>query len=64
MKINGDQIFLSSPVSLADFLTERNYDISRVAVELNGEIVPKSKFSETFLKDSDEAEIVCFVGGG
>ena len=36
----------------------------RVAVELNENIVPRVKYSETFLEDGDTLEIVRFVGGG
>ena len=40
------------------------YEHSRVAVELNGEIVPKDAYETRTLKDGDRMEIVCFVGGG
>ena len=36
----------------------------RVAVELNGKIVPRADFKSTALKDGDSLEIVHFVGGG
>jgi thiamine biosynthesis protein ThiS len=36
----------------------------RVAVELNREIVPRDRWSQTMLKDGDRLEIVQFVGGG
>jgi sulfur carrier protein len=36
----------------------------RVAVELNGDIVPRAKWLETPLRDGDKLEIVHFVGGG
>ncbi|MHB1293320.1 MAG: sulfur carrier protein ThiS, partial [Sulfuricella sp.] len=36
----------------------------RVAVERNGEIVPRSQFGETMLSDGDKLEIVVAVGGG
>ena len=36
----------------------------RVAVELNGEIIPRSQWSATALKDGDKLEVVHFVGGG
>ena len=36
----------------------------RVAVELNREIVPRDRWSQTHLKDGDRLEIVHFVGGG
>ena len=64
MKLNGEQVTLLKPIPLLDFLKERNYADNRVAVELNGDIVPKSEFETVILKDSDKIEIVCFVGGG
>jgi len=64
MKLNGKQISLSSEINIYDFLLEQNFPTDRIAVELNGQIVPKTKFNSTVLKDSDEIEIVCFVGGG
>jgi sulfur carrier protein len=36
----------------------------RVAVEKNGEIVPRSRYAETGLADGDTLEIVVAVGGG
>ena len=36
----------------------------RVAVELNGDIVPKAQYSEIVFKDDDNVEVVSFVGGG
>ena len=38
--------------------------MQRVAVEKNGEIVPKAEYSDTVLKNGDSIEIVSFVGGG
>lgn len=38
--------------------------ITRVAVEKNGEIVPKNRLSDTYLEDEDSLEVVSFVGGG
>ena len=50
--------------TVADYLEENGYRMNRIAVELNGEILPKYKYSETRLKDGDSMEIVTFVGGG
>ena len=36
----------------------------RIAVEKNGEIVPKGEYSNVILSDSDTLEVVAFVGGG
>lgn len=64
MKVNGEFLNLQTQITLANFLTTQNYPADKVAVELNGTIVPKTKFNSTTLKNSDEIEIVCFVGGG
>lgn len=62
--VNGKQIQLISEMSVADYLEENNYQINRIAVEMNEEILPKYSYSETMLKDGDRLEIVTFVGGG
>lgn len=49
---------------LADWLAENNYNPARIAVEKNGEIVPKAQYQTTVLQPDDVLEIVCFVGGG
>ncbi|MCI8804867.1 MAG: sulfur carrier protein ThiS [Clostridiales bacterium] len=64
MKLNGKIFKLSESVSVLDFIKDKNYNADRVAVEVNGKIVPKAEFEKTTLKDDDEVEIVCFVGGG
>lgn len=62
--VNGKQIRLTSEMSVADYLEQNNYQINRIAVEMNEEILPKYSYSETMLKDGDRLEIVTFVGGG
>ena len=51
-------------MSLLAFLQEQGYPTDKVAVERNGQIVPKAQFSSVTLMDSDQVEIVSFVGGG
>ena len=62
--VNGKQIQLTSEMSVADYLEQNNYQINRITVEMNEEILPKYSYSETMLKDGDHLEIVTFVGGG
>ena len=62
--VNGKQIQLTSEMSVADYLEQNNYQINRIAVEMNEEILPKYGYSETMLKDGDRLEVVTFVGGG
>ena len=45
-------------------MAEAGYEQNRIAVERNGEIVPKASYGETRLQDGDVVEVVNFVGGG
>ena len=60
--VNGKEVKGQEEQTVADYLEENGYRMNRIAVELNGEILPK--YSETRLKDGDSMEIVTFVGGG
>lgn len=64
MIVNGKEIKISKRTSLEEFLVYSQYDLSRIAVELNGKISPRMTFKEVILKDTDSMEIVSFVGGG
>lgn len=64
MKLNGQQIHLQAPVALQALLEERGYHSLRIAVERNGDIVPKSDYATTMITDDDTLEVVSFVGGG
>lgn len=64
MRVNGCIIPLNGSQGLFDFLEVQNYDITKIAVERNGEIVPKSTYKFVVLDDEDTLEIVRFVGGG
>jgi len=63
VKINGENLDVVGK-SVAEYLDFAGYDLKRVAVELNGDIVPKALYADTFFKDGDRAEVVSFVGGG
>lgn len=62
-KINGEDINANNAL-ITDFLSEKGYSPERVAVMVNGEILPKSEYAKTRISDNDEIEIVGFVGGG
>ena len=64
MKVNGKPVPLEEPVGLTEFLQRNGYDSVRIAVELNGSIVPKASYGEVTLFLEDTLEIVSFVGGG
>lgn len=62
--VNGSSEQLPQAVSIARLLADRGLAGKRVAVERNGEIVPKSRHEETTLAAGDRIEIVVAVGGG
>ena len=63
VKVNGEQRDIAGK-TIAEYLVSTNYNMKRVAIELNGDIVPKATYAKTVLKDGDSIEIVSFVGGG
>jgi len=62
--VNGVCHAFARDTSLARLLTHLELSGKRLAVERNGEIVPRSQFGETSLADGDQLEIVVAVGGG
>ena len=64
MKVNGKDIVLKEAKTLADFLKDNKYNLQRIVIELNGEIVSKDKYNTVNLKDTDVMEVLTFVGGG
>ena len=63
VKINGEETNAVGK-TVAEYLAESGYDLKRVAVELNGDILPKAQYDSTVLQGGDSVEVVSFVGGG
>ena len=62
--INGEHRQLVAPLNCAELLASLDLASKRVALERNGEIVPRSRFAEQRLAEGDRLEIVVAVGGG
>jgi sulfur carrier protein len=62
--LNGTQREFPVPLTFAQLIDELALAGRRLAVERNGEIVPRSHFSEARLADGDRVELVVAVGGG
>ena len=62
--INGEGRQLDAPLNCAELLAQLDLAGRRVALERNGEIVPRSRFAEQRLAEGDQLEIVVAVGGG
>ncbi len=62
--VNGNARVFQQTTTVAQLLTQLDTAGKRVAVERNGEIVPKSRHASTELSSGDRLEIVIAVGGG
>jgi sulfur carrier protein len=64
LSINGEVRRFEDAPDVARLLERLELAGKKVAVEMNGEIVPRSRYAETPLADGDSLEIVVAVGGG
>ena len=63
IKINGSS-YEWKEINLMSALETLGFDPARIAVERNGEVVPRAQYKDTMLRDGDVLEVVRFVGGG
>lgn len=61
--VNGQQKDIAGQ-NLQQYLTEAGFEVSRVVVERNLEIVPKDELGKITIQDQDSIEVLRFVGGG
>jgi len=62
--VNGSTRIYEAPLAVAELLQRMALAGKKVAVERNGEIVPRGAHGSTLLADGDRLEIVAAVGGG
>lgn len=62
--INGEPRTFPAPLTLSQLIDTLDMAGKRIAIEKNGEIVPRSRHAETALAQGDRLEIVVAVGGG
>lgn len=63
--VNGSLTRLDPPpATLTDLVRALNLEGKRIAIECNGEIVPKSRYAHTPVRAGDRLEVVAAVGGG
>ncbi|MBK7658408.1 MAG: sulfur carrier protein ThiS [Betaproteobacteria bacterium] len=64
LTINGAERRFPPPITVRGLVGEMGIEGKRIAIERNGEIVPRSRYDETTLADGDRLEVVVAVGGG
>ncbi len=64
VQVNGEATELPEGASISALIEQMQLNGKRFAVELNGEIVPRSRHQRTLLRADDRVEIVQAIGGG
>jgi len=64
LTINSETRQFPAPLTLAGLIVALDLTGKRIAIERNGDIVPRSQHADTQLVDGDQLEIVVAVGGG
>ena len=64
IQLNGDLYEINDGTNLSELLNKLKIQKNKVAIEVNGEIVEKSKYPNLILNKGDKVEIVKFIGGG
>ena len=61
--VNGEQKDIAG-CNLYKYLIEEGYELNRVVIELNLDIIPREQLEQITIKDDDVLEVLRFVGGG
>lgn len=64
IKINGKEAMEAQGRTLAEYLKSKGFNAERIAVECDGNIIPKKDYDSKMIRDGEIIEIVSFVGGG
>ena len=64
IQLNGDALAIAEPITILALLEQQGLAGRRVAVEVNGTIIPRSRHADHLLQDGDRVEIVHALGGG
>ncbi|MBQ4875542.1 MAG: sulfur carrier protein ThiS [Rickettsiaceae bacterium H1] len=62
--VNGSELLLEKAISITKLIEMISCDVTKVAIEQNTVIIPRSEYNSTIVKEGDKIECVEFVGGG
>ena len=63
-RVNGKNFELENDINVYEFLAQNGYELKFIALERDGEILPKKLWRERFMSEGKAYEIVTLVGGG
>ena len=64
IQLNGKKLKIRMNLSVKDLLKKYKLNEGKIAIELNGTILPKQQYKNKKIKNDDKIEIVQFIGGG
>tara|TARA_B100002051_G_C16153832_1_gene354849 strand:+ start:19 stop:222 length:204 start_codon:yes stop_codon:yes gene_type:complete len=64
IQLNGKQLKINNNLSIKDLLKKYKLNERKIAIEINGMILPKNHYKKKKIKNKDKIEIVQFIGGG
>ena len=64
IQLNGKKIKIQRNLSIKDLINKYRLKENKIAIELNGTILPKDHYKNKKVKNNDKIEIVQFIGGG
>ena len=64
IQLNGKKISINTNFSVRDLVKKYKLKEKKIAIELNGIILPKHHYAKKKLKNNDKIEVVQFIGGG
>ena len=64
IQLNGKKISILTNISVRDLIKKYKLKEKKIAIEVNGTILPKQQYAKKKLKNNDKIEIVQFIGGG
>jgi len=64
IQLNGKKLKIRMNLSIKDLLKKHRLSEEKIAIELNGTILPKHQYKKRKIKNNDKIEIVQFIGGG
>jgi len=64
IQLNGKKVKIQRDLSIKDLIKKYRLKENKIAIELNGTILPKNHYKNKKVKNNDKIEIVQFIGGG
>ena len=64
IQLNGKKISINSKFTVKDLIKKYRLKEKKIAIEVNGIILPKQNYNKKKLKNNDKVEVVQFIGGG